>query len=107
MIRLGGSISKALRTAAIGGVMAAGVLVPATAAHATPSNCSGKYQLNEYWVYCGKGTGQYRARVRCYRIGSNTQYTTRYGVWRSTGGDMSIAYCTSTEEPVSGTWETM
>ncbi|MEV4242067.1 hypothetical protein AB0J63_01525 [Streptosporangium canum] len=96
-------VRKALKAAVIGGLMAGAVIVPATTAHATPSNCSDKYVLHEYWANCTSGTGYYRAKVRCYKIGSS-QYTTRYGVWRKVGEGISIASCQSSEEPASGTW---
>ncbi|GAA3840385.1 hypothetical protein GCM10022226_73560 [Sphaerisporangium flaviroseum] len=94
----------ALKAAVVGGLMAGGVIVPATTAHALPSNCSDKYTFHEYWVNCTSGTGYYRAKVRCYRIGSSS-YTTRYGTWKKVGQGISIASCQSSEEPASGSWE--
>ncbi|MGI5491047.1 hypothetical protein [Microtetraspora malaysiensis] len=98
-------LRKALKAAVIGGLMAGAVIVPATAAQALPSHCSDKYVLHEYWANCTSGTGYYRAKVRCYKIGSSTQYTTRYGVGRKVGEGISIASCLISEEPMSGTWE--
>jgi hypothetical protein len=63
------------------------------------------YELNTWQVYCGQGTGQFRAKARCYKIGSSS-YTVRYGVWRyANGGLRSVASCYSSEEVASGTWE--
>lgn len=99
------TVRKALRMAAVSGVLAAGaVVVSAAAAHASPSNCSGIYSTYTYEVFCGKGTGEFRAVVRCYRIGSSS-YTTRYGVWRRPNTVRSVASCTTSEEPASGYWQ--
>ncbi|GII75857.1 hypothetical protein Sru01_08390 [Sphaerisporangium rufum] len=98
-------VTKAVKTAVIGGLLAAGaVLVPATAAHATPSNCSGRYEGNSYWANCTSGTGYYRATVRCYRIGSE-KYTPRYGLWKKVHQGISVATCLSSEEAASGGWQ--
>ncbi|WP_162641614.1 hypothetical protein [Streptosporangium sp. 'caverna'] len=97
-------LGQAFRMVAIGGLLAGAVLLPATAAQAAPSNCTSRYDLNTFSVYCGKGSGDFRAKVRCYRAGS-TQYATRYGPWKVAGSTRSVAYCTTSEDAASGTWE--
>ena len=94
---------KIVRAAVLGTLLAVGTLVPTTSAQATPTNCSGRYDLNSYSAFCGSGSGEYRARVRCYR--NSGAYTTRYGAWRYTGGALSTASCRSTEEAASGGWD--
>lgn len=80
-------------------------VLPSAPAHALPSNCTARYDLNTYGVYCGQGTGQFRAKARCYRIGTDN-YVTRYGAWkRANGGQRSNAVCYSSEEVASGSWE--
>jgi hypothetical protein len=76
-------------------------LVPASAAQAVPRQCSGAYELHQYRVYCSGGTGEFRAAVKCYRIGSSS-YVWRYGPWRRTGSTDSAAVCRSSEEPTGG-----
>ncbi|WP_371778255.1 hypothetical protein [Streptosporangium subroseum] len=95
-------LGQAFRMVAIGGLMAGAVLLPATAAQAAPSGCTSRYDLNTFSVYCGKGTGDFRAKVRCYRIGSST-YVLRYGPWKVAGSTTSTAYCAANEEAASGT----
>ncbi|MEV4554148.1 hypothetical protein ACI2LC_27940 [Nonomuraea wenchangensis] len=98
------SIKRMLQLAAIGGALAAGVTVlPATAAHAA-NNCDGTYTTYTYEVFCYTSDwDEFRAKVRCYRIGSSS-YTTRYGAWTRVGTVRSVAKCTTSEEPASGTW---
>jgi len=40
------------RAVALSTFLAVGVLMPATSAQATPSGCSGRYDLHTYSVYC-------------------------------------------------------
>lgn len=80
------------------------VLASASAAQAKPTNCSQRYELNEYWVYCGQGNGSFRAVVHCYKPGSSS-YTTRYGAWKAAGDTISIASCAASEDPAEGKWE--
>ncbi|MGW0482645.1 hypothetical protein [Nonomuraea sp. NPDC003214] len=97
------NIKRALQMAAVGGVLAAGVTVlPATAAHATV-NCSSTYTTFTYEVFCYRADGwsEFRAVVRCYRIGSS-YYTTRYGAWTRVNTVRSVAKCLTSEEPASG-----
>ncbi|GAA0824441.1 hypothetical protein GCM10009525_15880 [Streptosporangium amethystogenes subsp. fukuiense] len=98
-------LGKALQMVAVSGVLAAGALTgSATAAHATPSNCQGIYTSHTYEVFCYQGTGEFRAVVRCYKLGTE-KYTTRYGEWKRAGTARSVATCTSTEDPASGYWQ--
>jgi hypothetical protein len=94
-------LSKALRVAGVGALMAGAILLPATAAHAYPAGCSDLYRDNAYWYNCTQGSGSFRAVVRCYRIGHST-YATRYGVWERVGEGPSRAECLSSEETSSG-----
>jgi hypothetical protein len=95
---------RLLRTAAVCGVLAGGVLVPATAAQAYPTNCSGAYAGNGYRVYCGQGNGSFRAGISCTRIGGSTTVL-RYGSWqRANGGVWSVANCLSSEDAWGGFW---
>jgi hypothetical protein len=98
------SSRRVLRLVAIAGLASGAVVLPATAAQATPSNCSGRYDLHSYSVYCGRGTGEFQARVRCYRYGSDN-YRVAYGPWRRAGrGALSTASCLASEDPASGNW---
>ncbi|MEU4392792.1 hypothetical protein [Kribbella sp. NPDC023855] len=93
------------RAVSIAALLVGGAAVAAPAAQATPYNCSGVYELNTWQVYCGGGSGQFRAKARCYKIGSSS-YVTRYGVWRyANGGLRSVVSCYSSEEVASGGWE--
>ncbi|GAA3799838.1 hypothetical protein GCM10022226_19180 [Sphaerisporangium flaviroseum] len=93
-------------SAGLGTVLAASVLLPAGPAQATPYSCYDRYTAHSYSVTCVNGTGEYRAKVKCYKIGG-TSYVTRYGKWLQTHiVAWSNAVCTSNEDPTSGTWET-
>jgi hypothetical protein len=96
---------RAIRLFAVTGLVSGAVVLPATAAQATPDGCSGRYDLHSYSVYCSRGSGEYRARVRCYRNGSDTNYRVAYGAWRRTGGSLSTASCLASEDPASGNWQ--
>ncbi|MGW0506663.1 hypothetical protein [Micromonospora sp. NPDC003241] len=101
------ALKAGLRTGALAALLAPALVLVPGAAQAAPSGCSGAYNLeyqNTYAVYCSKGTGEYRARARCYRIGSEN-YTTRYGTWKRPGGTVSTVFCQSNEEVASGSWE--
>ena len=91
----------AMATAGTAALAVGSVLVPASAAHAVPRQCSGAYELHQYRVYCSGGTGEFRAAVKCYRIGSSS-YVWRYGPWKRTGSTSSAAVCTTGEEPTGG-----
>lgn len=100
------TLRKLGQAVAFAAVVAAGVVVPATSAQATPSNCSDRYDFHSYTVYCGQGSGEFRAVVRCYKQNGSGDYTTRYGAWRTAGGGKnSVASCATTEDPASGRWE--
>ncbi|MEV0597276.1 hypothetical protein [Nonomuraea cavernae] len=99
---MGSKVKRALQLAAIGGIMAGTMVLPTTAAHALPSNCSDIPYGNGWMANCNKGTGTFRAWARCYKIGRDT-YTTRYGAWRTPVSDLvSIATCQSSEEVGGG-----
>ncbi|MDA0637469.1 hypothetical protein OUY22_29030 [Nonomuraea sp. MCN248] len=99
---MGSKLKRVLQATAISGIMAGALALPATAAHAGPSNCSSApYGSNGWWAFCGKGDGTYQAWVRCYRIGTS-KYTVRWGQWRSPGGSPSTVNCQSTEEVGGG-----
>jgi hypothetical protein len=92
-------IARTARLLAVGTLIAAGTLVPATAAQAKPTGCSGDLVGLTYYARCISGLGWYRAYIDCYRIGTN-RYTPRTGRWiPSTVGVNSIASCQSNEEP--------
>lgn len=99
-------IRTTLRTVAVSGLLSATVLVPATAAQAAASGCSGRYDYNSYSAYCSKGyPAQFRAGARCYKIGTDS-YVTRYGAWKTAGGGQnSVVTCLSSEEVASGFWQ--
>ena len=101
---MGKNLRHAFRLAAVGGLLAGAVTIPASAAQATPSNCSGRYDLNTYSAFCGKGTGSFRAKARCYKIGGSS-YVTRYGAWKKAGSTLSTAVCLNSEEVASGSWD--
>ncbi|GAB3086009.1 hypothetical protein [Micromonospora schwarzwaldensis] len=93
----------ALQAVVVGGALA---LAVATPAQAKPSNCQGSYDINGFntWsVVCFQGTGQYRAKARCYS--GDTNYRTTYGTWKDANTGFSIAYCSGSEDIASGTWE--
>ncbi|MEV0594417.1 hypothetical protein [Nonomuraea cavernae] len=98
---MGSKMKRALQVAAIGGIMAGAMVLPATAAQATPSNCSSVPYGNGWSGWCGKGTGTYQVWARCYKI-NTLKYTIRHGPWRSPGGDRSNVSCQSTEEVGGG-----
>jgi hypothetical protein len=98
----------ALRASVLVALLIGSMLVPANAAQASLGSCSGRYELHEFWALCnGSGsTHEFRAVVRCYRVGTD-RYVVRYGVWRIAGhGVLSIASCRGGEEPASGSWQT-
>ncbi|MGI5267951.1 hypothetical protein ACQEUU_02230 [Nonomuraea sp. CA-218870] len=88
---------RTLRAAAIGGIMAGALALPATAAHAQPSGCQVMTSSNTVSAYCATGTGEYQAVARCEKPG-NPLPTLRYGQWRSPGGQPSTVSCLSGEE---------
>ncbi|MEU8362592.1 hypothetical protein AB0C27_41900 [Nonomuraea sp. NPDC048882] len=98
------NLRETLKIAGVGALMAAALIAPASAAHAAPSGCSDLYRDNAYWYNCTKGSGSFRAVVRCYRIGHST-YVTRYGVWERVGEGPSRAQCLSSEETSDGRGE--
>ncbi|MDA0637468.1 hypothetical protein OUY22_29025 [Nonomuraea sp. MCN248] len=92
---------RTLRAAAIGGIVAGAMALPATAAHAQPSSCQVTTSSNTVSVYCATGTGEYQAVARCEKPG-NPLPTLRYGLWRSPGGQPSTASCLPGEELRNG-----
>ncbi|MEU7004010.1 hypothetical protein [Nonomuraea sp. NPDC046570] len=98
---MGSKVKRVLQAAAVGAVMAGAMVLPTTAAHAAPSNCSSAPYGNGWWAFCGKGDGQYQVWARCYKLGTSN-YTIRWGPWRSPGGQPSIVACQSTEEVGGG-----
>ncbi|QYC40948.1 hypothetical protein Nocox_16675 [Nonomuraea coxensis DSM 45129] len=98
------SVRRMLQMVAAGGALAAGMTVlPATAAHAA-NNCDAIYTTFTYEVFCySSNYDEFRAQVRCYRIGRDS-YTTRYGDWTRVGTKRSVAKCTTSEEPASGSY---
>ncbi|GGO69598.1 hypothetical protein [Nonomuraea cavernae] len=93
---MGSKMKRALQVAALGGIMAGGLALPATAAQAQPTNCVTTSTSRTFSVSCHAGTGEYQAEARCYKPG-NPVPTLRYGQWRS-GGEKSIASCQFDEE---------
>jgi len=93
-----------LRMAAVSAVLVGSVVVPATAAQAIPTNCTGIYQGQEWWALCSSGTGEYRAIVKCWNA-TGTSYVWRYGQWEpSPYGEISVARCDNGWDPSNGTW---
>ncbi len=78
-------------------VLAGGLVGMSSAAQAAPTSCDEHAIFNGYYVYCGRGTGEYRAHVRCYRNHGN-DYTDRNGPWRRPNGLHSEVSCRTGEE---------
>ncbi len=98
--------TRALAVAGTTALAVGSLLLPATAAQAVPTGCSDRYEAaNEYWAFCSRGSGQFRAKAKCYRAGSDTRFVWRFGRWKDAGSTHSVATCRPTEELASGTWE--
>ncbi|MET8220765.1 hypothetical protein [Streptomyces hirsutus] len=86
-----------MRTVAVTALMAGGIVGMGSAAQAAPTNCDQHAISNGYYVYCGKGSGQYRAAITCW-YNHGTQSRDRFGPWRTAGGLPSQVSCLTSEE---------
>ena len=96
---------RILTAAAVGGlVLAAGVALPATAAHASKGNCWYDYPNdNSYTVWCyATPPDDYMAVVDCYPYQGGNPIT-KTGPWR-TNQMWSTAVCPSGYEAANGRW---
>ena len=81
--------------AAVLTIAAAGLTgVTSAPAQAFPGSCdSAGLGHSRGSVTCWSGTGQWRAKVNCHTSVWPLPDYTRYGPWRSTLGQPSVAYC--------------
>lgn len=93
---------RALAVAGMTAFAVGSVLVPASAAQAVPRECTSSYEAHQYRAYCWGGTGEFQARVQCFRAGSDTQFRWAYGTWKRTGSTDSVAVCLPSEDPSGG-----
>jgi hypothetical protein len=91
-----------MRTGAVAAVIAGGLVGTGSAAQAVPTLCDEHVVGNGYYVYCGRGDGQYRAHVQCW-YNHGTQSRHRYGPWRVPNGTHSEVSCLNSEE-LGGYW---
>ncbi|MDI5939688.1 hypothetical protein ABUL04_02935 [Micromonospora harpali] len=90
------------RMVAVTALVAGGLVGTGTAAQAAPTNCNSSTLANGYWVFCGSGSGEYRAAITCwYNNGASSR--NRFGPWRLAGALPSEVSCTSSEE-LGGYW---
>ena len=103
-----------LRALAITTLVAGGLAVPATAAQATPSNCTGKHwqgsDTDGWQVTCNKLTNpphdEWRAIAHCIRDTNPSVSVNVYGGWVGGIGAWSVARCALNYSDSGGSYQT-
>ena len=96
-------IKRVLSVVMASGAIAAGLVLPATAAQAVLTNCSDARNGNGWRSYCNSGTGLQPAVAQCENR-AGTAVTPRRGNW-ATAGQYSNAPCAAGETVVGGSMQ--
>lgn len=104
-----------VRALAIAGLVAGGLVMPATAAQATPSNCTGKHwqgsdDRDGWQATCNTLTNpphdEWRAIAYCIRDTNPSIRVTVYGPWTGGIGKWSVARCAANYSDNGGSLQT-